>query len=298
MDLEELRCFLAVVEQGSVMAASLELGVPRGTLRRRIDELEARAGVSLLVRSARGVVATDAGIVLARRGRGLLADGAALLAAVRELGREPRELLRLRLPADSPPPLVAKIVDVIRPRGSRLRIELQMRDNPLDGGLNDADLIFHGDDGDSANSWQLITLARIPLQIMASRLYLRRAGCPETVEELDKHELLSWTYVQPADRWPLRAGGFIEVEPSMSSNQSTVVDFMAHAHMGLALLPNVPMARFGLPKTELVPVLPDVVGRDLALNVSLPKTGEGSLMPSRVVELIQDYLAKAGLERP
>ena len=69
MDLEELRSFLAVVETGSFLAAATNLGVARATLRRRVDALEARAGVPLLERTARGVTVTEAGSVLMARGR-------------------------------------------------------------------------------------------------------------------------------------------------------------------------------------------------------------------------------------
>ena len=89
MDLEEFRAFIAVVETGSFLAAATNLNLARATLRRRVDALEARAGVPLLERSARGVVVTEAGSLLASRGRHVLQEASALIASVREIGREP-----------------------------------------------------------------------------------------------------------------------------------------------------------------------------------------------------------------
>ena len=43
--------------------------MPRATVRRRVDALEARAGVLLLDRTRQGIGATEAGAVLARRMR-------------------------------------------------------------------------------------------------------------------------------------------------------------------------------------------------------------------------------------
>jgi len=77
-DLDELRAFLAVVEAGSVKVAASELGVPRSTLRRRLDALEQRVGIALLWSDARGAFPTPAA-------RTLLVDGAALLASYDEL---------------------------------------------------------------------------------------------------------------------------------------------------------------------------------------------------------------------
>ena len=41
-DLDELRAFLAIVEHGSAKAASGAIGIPRSTLRRRIEERPVR----------------------------------------------------------------------------------------------------------------------------------------------------------------------------------------------------------------------------------------------------------------
>jgi DNA-binding transcriptional LysR family regulator len=49
MNLDELRALIAVVDTGSMIAASKVTRMPRVSLRRRLDELEARAGVALLV---------------------------------------------------------------------------------------------------------------------------------------------------------------------------------------------------------------------------------------------------------
>src|SRR5688572_2734885 len=103
MDLEEFRAFLAVVETGSFLAAATQLNTPRATLRRRVEALEARAGVLLLERSARGVVVTAAGAVLADRGRVVLQEASALVASVREIGREPVGVLRALVPVGLPP---------------------------------------------------------------------------------------------------------------------------------------------------------------------------------------------------
>src|SRR5689334_8941734 len=147
MDLEELRGFLAVVETGSFLGAATNLGVPRGTLRRRIDALEARAGVALLERSARGVTATEAGAKLVERGQRLIEDGAALLAAVREIGREPTGPLRIHLPVGLPPSVLVGIAELHRVFMPKLAITLIMREDPLGELREDVDIAIHFGDG-------------------------------------------------------------------------------------------------------------------------------------------------------
>src|SRR5262245_55449269 len=98
MDLEELRAFLHVVETGSFLAAADSLRVSRTTLRRRVGSLEARAGVSLVESTAHGVVLTEAGHMLAQRGRVMAQEASALLASIREVGQQPSGVLRVVLP--------------------------------------------------------------------------------------------------------------------------------------------------------------------------------------------------------
>ena len=67
---EAMSVFLAVVDAGSISAASRKLRVPVATVSRRISELEAHLKARLLTRSSRRVALTDAGrsfVVACRR---------------------------------------------------------------------------------------------------------------------------------------------------------------------------------------------------------------------------------------
>ena len=58
--IEAMTTLLAVVEAGSLSAASRKLGVPLPPVSRRISELEAHLKTQLLNRSSRRVTLTDA----------------------------------------------------------------------------------------------------------------------------------------------------------------------------------------------------------------------------------------------
>jgi DNA-binding transcriptional LysR family regulator len=72
IDLRSLQLFVAVVESGSLHAASKREHVAMSALSKRIALLEERIGTQLLVRSSRGVEVTLAGRALVEGGRGLL----------------------------------------------------------------------------------------------------------------------------------------------------------------------------------------------------------------------------------
>ena len=64
---DDLAVFLAVRDAGSISGAARALQVDASTVSRRITRLEERLGSTLLVRSGRGVVLSDAGVQLAGR---------------------------------------------------------------------------------------------------------------------------------------------------------------------------------------------------------------------------------------
>ena len=69
MNLRELKRFLAVVEYGSINKAAAHLNVSQPSLSKDIHELERRLGVTLLVRTARGVSLTPFGQTIFARAK-------------------------------------------------------------------------------------------------------------------------------------------------------------------------------------------------------------------------------------
>ena len=59
--IENLKTFIAVVETGNFTAASRKFKVAVSVVKKRIDQLEAKAGVQLFERSTRRMTLTDAG---------------------------------------------------------------------------------------------------------------------------------------------------------------------------------------------------------------------------------------------
>jgi DNA-binding transcriptional LysR family regulator len=72
MDLDYLRAFLAVVEEGHFGAAANRLRLSQPTLSRRIQRLELDVGHELLVRAARPIVPSSAGRILADDARTMI----------------------------------------------------------------------------------------------------------------------------------------------------------------------------------------------------------------------------------
>ena len=74
MEIQDLRCFVAVVEHGGFRAAAEALHIAQSALSRRISRLEQRLGHQLLERSRRGVQLTPHGEMLLEGARRVLAS--------------------------------------------------------------------------------------------------------------------------------------------------------------------------------------------------------------------------------
>jgi DNA-binding transcriptional LysR family regulator len=272
MDLEELRAFLDVAETGSFLAAADALGVSRTTLRRRVEALEARAGVPLLKSTRTGIVLTEAGEVLARRGRLMMQETSALLASIREVGQTPSGVLRVVLPVGLPPHLLSPLFGALRTTYPLLRVHARFSDNPLGEPLHEVDMAVHFGEDMPRGTWLSHVVMRVREGLLASKEYLRRRGVPRSVEELQGHELFSWQAPGGDARlWPMLRGPSFSVEPALIATDIHLIRSCCLSGLGIGLVPSVELADPGEADDMLVPVLPEVVGRERPVRISVPE---------------------------
>ncbi|MCY1023674.1 LysR family transcriptional regulator [Pyxidicoccus sp. MSG2] len=272
MDLEELRAFLDVAETGSFLAAADSLGVSRTTLRRRVEALEARAGVPLLKSTRSGIVLTEAGTVLAQRGRIMMQETSALLASIREVGQDPTGLLRVVLPVGLPPHLLTPLFGALRTTYPQLRVHARFSNDPLGEPLDDVDMAVHFGEALPRGPWLSHEVLRVREGLIASTEYLEHRGVPRSMEDLKGHELFSWEAPgEDARLWPSLRGALFSVEPALITPDIHFIRSCCIAGQGIGLVPSVELADPGGAGEVLVPVLPDVVGRERPLRISVPE---------------------------
>lgn len=269
MDLEALRAFLAVVETGSFVSAATTLRWARATLRRRVDELEQSAGVPLLVRTGQGATPTEAGRVLAARGREILAESAALLSSVREVGAAPSGLVRVVLPVGLPPDVLLPIYASVRAQHPKLRLSVRTSDDPVSELLHDVDVAICFGAHPPEGPWVTREILRVEERVLASPGYLEAHGTPRDVGELVERALFVWA--APAEREAtlrLRRGGTRRVSPALHGSDIHFLRQCAAAGLGLVYAPDAGVP--GVDGLSLVPVLEAEVGATRSLRVVLP----------------------------
>jgi LysR family nitrogen assimilation transcriptional regulator len=114
MDIRQLRCFLATVEEGSLSAAALKLQLAQPSLSQHVARLEEELGVQLLIRTPRGVTPTESGQALANHARSILEALALAEQDVRHFAGEPRGVVSIGLPSSLSMVLSVPLAETVR----------------------------------------------------------------------------------------------------------------------------------------------------------------------------------------
>lgn len=111
-----LKSFLAVVRHGSIRAASAELNLAQSAISRQLQALEHQVGTLLLERRPRGVVPTEAGLLLLRYARSAAHDVDRLMSEIDALRGLERGQLRITAIESLVPTLLPQVIDRFRRR--------------------------------------------------------------------------------------------------------------------------------------------------------------------------------------
>jgi LysR family nitrogen assimilation transcriptional regulator len=95
LSLRELRSFQAVFERGNISRAAAEVGISQPAVSNTVKKLEQALGHSLFIRTAHGVMPTEAGMVLHGFSDPLLLDLGETRRQIRDLGQKSQASIRI-----------------------------------------------------------------------------------------------------------------------------------------------------------------------------------------------------------
>jgi len=205
--LKQLESFVAVATKGSLTATALAEGVAPAVIGRRIDALEERLGVKLLVRTTRRISLTHEGSAFLEDCQRLLTDLASAEASVSAGGVKASGHLRVTAPAGFGRRHVAPLVPRFIALHPDVSVSLNLSDRVVD-------IVNEGFDcavrvGDLPDSSLIsVRLADNRRQCVAAPSYLQRAGVPQHPSDLARHECLTLSSDASQTRgWAFRVEG-------------------------------------------------------------------------------------------
>jgi len=188
--LKQIESFVAVSTKGSLTAAAAAEGVAPAVIGRRIDALEERLGVKLLVRTTRRITLTHEGSAFLESAQRVLAELASAEAEVSAGGLQARGHLRITAPAGFGRRHVAPLVPRFVADHPDLTVSLDLSDRLVD-------LVNEGFDcavrvGDLPDSSLIsVRLADNRRLCVASPAYLSSHGRPQRPADIARHECLT-----------------------------------------------------------------------------------------------------------
>lgn len=188
--LKQLESFVSVVTRGSLTAAALVEGVAPAIMGRRLDALEERLGVKLLLRTTRRITLTHEGSAFLENCQRLLADLADAEASVSAGGVKASGHLRITAPAGFGRRHVAPLVPPFRALHPEVTISLNLSDRIVDMTGEGYDCAVRvGDLPDS--SLVSVRLAENRRLCVATPAYLARHGRPRVPQDLAHFDCLT-----------------------------------------------------------------------------------------------------------
>lgn len=187
---KEIESFVSVVTRGSLTAAALAAGVAPAIMGRRLDALEERLGVKLLVRTTRKLTLTHEGSAFLEDCQRVLSDVANMEASVSAGGVKASGHLRITAPAGFGRRHVAPLVPKFRTLHSDVTLSLNLSDRVIDIAGEGFDCAVRvGDMPDS--SLVSVRLADNRRLCVATPAYLKAHGTPLHPSELGKFDCLT-----------------------------------------------------------------------------------------------------------
>jgi DNA-binding transcriptional LysR family regulator len=188
--LKQLETFVSVAIRGSLTAAARAEAVAPAIIGRRLDALEARLGVKLMVRTTRRISLTHEGSAFLEDCQRLLTDLSNAEASVSAGGVKASGHLRVTAPAGFGRRHVAPLVPRFRDLHPEVTVSLNLSDRVVDVAGEAYDCAVRvGDLPDS--SLVSVRLADNRRLCVAAPAYLKRRGAPATPAELAKHDCLT-----------------------------------------------------------------------------------------------------------
>ncbi len=188
--LKQIESFVSVATRGSLSAAARLEGVTPAVIGRRLDALEQRLGVKLLLRTTRSITLTFEGSAFLEDCQRILNDLSNAEASVSLGGVKASGHLRVSAPAGFGRRHVAPLVRAFLDANPDVSCTLDLTDRLVDLVNENIDCAIRiGDLADS--SLVSIRLADNRRVVVASPDYLARHGAPATPDELAGHTCLS-----------------------------------------------------------------------------------------------------------
>ena len=283
-DLNDIRIFAMVGQEGTLTAAARKLNLPTSTVSRALTRLEKGLDVLLIRRSSRGLTLTDFGkeyLQICRRALRTLREGGDSLAVYRE---RPTGLIKVACPITMARLIFAPLLKTFLERYPDLRVEIEPYASGWDQEPREEIDVFFKVRAPRESIRRVRPYPGVKRGLFASCKYIETFGMPSRPDELVSHTCIG------SGVWKLRRGATMAA-PNIQF-QVVTSDPMMHLELtlqslGIAVLP-LYMGQWPETADKLVRVLPNWGPEPICLCALF--SGPSRLTPK--VQVLLDFLGE------
>ena len=285
-DWNQVRAFLATVEEGSLSAAARALNLTQPTLSRQVTALEENLGVVLFERGARSMTLTESGLQLLQHVRAMGEAANRISLAASGQSQSIRGLVRITSTLSMATYHLPPVFKKLRMLAPELELDITTSNSLRNLTRREADIaIRHARPEEPELIAKLV--GEVTVSLYASSDYLDKIGRPQTIEQFSDAEFIGFDAgIQDELMSQFHAFG-VKVTPKnfkVSSVDGTVSMALARAGVGIGLLLKEDVKLF----PDLEPVIPGFE----ALKVPLWLVTHRELHTSRKIRLVFDTIAE------
>ncbi len=296
----QMRAFARVVETGSFTKAADSMDLPKASLTRLVQALEARLRVQLLTRTTRKVTVTQDGAVYYERTMALLNELEAIDQGMLHDHSKPRGRLRVDVTTLTGSRVLIPALGDFHARYPDIEIALGVSDRSIDLLVDNVDFVLRVGPVQDAG---LVArkVGQIRFVTCAAPSYLAAHGTPQAPQELDvePHRAVGYFSSRTGRPFPFvfhRGGERVEIQ---GRRRLDVNDSNAYVAAGLAGLGVVQLAQYAVQEQvergELVPLFPDWHHNAVPVFLVYSPNRYVSARMRVFIDWIVETLAKKGL---
>ncbi len=286
IDKNAMALYVKVVENNSFSRTAHREDIPVSTVSRKISELEKALGVRLLERSTRRLRMTEIGQDYYEHCRRGLEEFETANLMVSDQQAEVRGRLRLSVPPSLSDVVIIPLIEAFQALYPNAIVNCLVTDRHVNHIEDGIDISLRvGDLKDS--SLVARRLLRYRSVLVASPVYLERAGAPSHPNELSLHALIAFSRWEPVVTWTLENDGEthkVNVQPRIAINDYAGVQSAVINGLGISEIPQI-LCGPGLQDGRLVEVMPQWQFALVTLSVIYPSNRN----LSRLVRLFKDF---------
>jgi LysR family transcriptional regulator for bpeEF and oprC len=275
LDLNDLRVFEKVAALRNFSAAARALGLAKSNVSRSVARLETELRTSLIQRTTREVVLTEAGILLRTRCADILANIGEVVDLVGGFASTPQGLLSISAGIGFGVHVLGLVLPRFLERYPGIEVSLRLGNRSMDLLTDGIHVAIHM--GPLTDSQLIVSrLGTMERYLCASPSYLERKGMPCTIEGLRDHDRIE----TPGDSGQPRNWIFtnkigetirFEEKPRLSTNDTVTIHSLILNGGGIGVLSGFICAA-DLREGRLIRLLPDWRLAPLEVSIVFPRT--------------------------